>query len=127
MGTRSTRLWTFQSRRRHRRAGNVTETRSDRVAPGGVGFRHGSALLPPTSLPAADHPARDLAVSPVHTELPGRGGATAGPGFARRLRRSRPRLTPLRSPYTRVSVRPYRHTPSNANRPSGGSVQGARP
>jgi DNA invertase Pin-like site-specific DNA recombinase len=51
-------------------------------SPGRVGFRHGSSLLPPTSLPAADHPARDLALSPVHTELPGRGGATgrARPG-----------------------------------------------
>jgi hypothetical protein len=39
--------------------------------PGRVGFQHGSALLSPTSLPAADHPARDLALSPVHIELPG--------------------------------------------------------
>jgi transposase len=64
-----------------RDAGNVTETGSERV-PGMVGFRHGSALLPPTSLPAADHPARDLALSPVHPELPRRGGATgrARPG-----------------------------------------------
>src|SRR5947199_2506659 len=36
---------------------------------------HGSALLFPTSLPAADHPARGLALSPVHTELPGCRGA----------------------------------------------------
>src|SRR6202022_503426 len=36
---------------------------------------HGPSLISPTSLPAADHPARDLALSPVHPELPGRGGA----------------------------------------------------
>src|ERR1700722_4014338 len=49
---------------------------------GRVGFGHGSALLSPTSLPAANHPARDLALSPVHPELPRRGGAAgrAGPG-----------------------------------------------
>src|SRR6266481_9938647 len=74
-----------------------------------VGFRHGSALLSPTSLPAADHPARDLALSPVHPELPRRRGAAGrtglevsygtvrrwvlkfGPGIARKLRRCRPR------------------------------------
>src|SRR6202140_4846575 len=74
-----------------------------------VGFRHGSALLPPTSLPAVDHSALDLALSPVHPELPRREELLAergldvsyetvrrwvlkfGPGFARRLRRSRPR------------------------------------
>src|SRR5580700_5379869 len=37
-------------------AGIVTET-GLRELPGRVGFRHGSALLPPASLPAADHPA----------------------------------------------------------------------
>jgi hypothetical protein len=31
--------------------------------PGRVGFPHGSSLLPPTSLPAADHPACDLAAA----------------------------------------------------------------
>jgi hypothetical protein len=31
-----------------------------------VGCRDGSALVPPSSLPAGDHPARDLAVSPLH-------------------------------------------------------------
>src|SRR5258707_8706535 len=35
--------------------------------------KHGSDVLPPTSLPAADHPACDLALSPVHPELPGPG------------------------------------------------------
>src|SRR3979490_242909 len=88
----------------HANDGIVTETEGPAR---GVNYRHGSALLRPTSLPAAGHPARDLALSPVHTELPGRGGATGrarpggfletvrrwvlkfGPGFARRLRRSR--------------------------------------
>jgi MFS transporter, putative metabolite:H+ symporter len=53
----------------------LSQKRGSRGSPGGVGFRHGSALVPPTSLPAADHPARDLALSPVHPELPRRGGA----------------------------------------------------
>src|SRR5260221_5890194 len=57
----------------HRQAGIVTETEGPAR---GVNYRHGSALLPPTSLPAAGHPARDLALSPIHTELPGRGVAT---------------------------------------------------
>src|SRR5215471_7461464 len=35
-----------------------------------VGCRHASVLLPPPSLPARDHPARDLALSPLHPELP---------------------------------------------------------
>jgi hypothetical protein len=34
-----------------------------------IGCRHGSALLPPSSLSARDNPARDLAVSPLHPEL----------------------------------------------------------
>jgi transposase-like protein len=67
--------------------------------PGMVEFWHGSALLPATSLPGADHPARNLALSPVHPELPRRRGAAGrakfGPGFARRLRRSRPRPSDL--------------------------------
>ncbi len=46
--------------------GIVTET-GLRELLGRVGFRHGSALLPPASLPAADHPARDLA-SPIKKE-----------------------------------------------------------
>ena len=74
-----------------------------------VGCRHGSALLPPSSLPARDHPARDLALSPLHSELSRCRGAVGrtrarisyetvrrwvlkfGPGIARRLRRRRPR------------------------------------
>jgi hypothetical protein len=56
----------------------MSQKRGSSGWPGRLGFRHGSVLLPPTSLPAADHPARDLALSPVHTELPGRGGATGG-------------------------------------------------
>src|SRR4051812_15354337 len=39
--------------------GNVTETRSEPVADGRL--RHGSGFLSPTSLPAVDHPTRDLA------------------------------------------------------------------
>src|SRR5439155_16836859 len=62
---------------RSRSAGIVTETVFERVAPQGS-FRHGSAFLSPTSLPAANHPARDLALSAVHPELPRRGGATGG-------------------------------------------------
>src|ERR1700686_3906113 len=60
----------------------LSQKRGSRGSSGGVGFRHGSAFVPPTSLPASDHPARNLALSPVHTELPGRGGATgrARPG-----------------------------------------------
>ena len=46
----------------------LSRKRSSRGWPGRVGFRRGSAVLPPTSLPAADHPARDLALSPVHPE-----------------------------------------------------------
>src|SRR5204862_2415196 len=47
--------------------GIVTETGFERVAGQGR-FRDGSALLRPTSLPAAHHPVRDLALSPVHPE-----------------------------------------------------------
>jgi glycosyltransferase involved in cell wall biosynthesis len=57
--------------------GNVTETGFERVARQGR-LPAWISSPPPTSLPAADHPARDLALSPVHTELPGRGGATGG-------------------------------------------------
>jgi transposase-like protein len=39
-----------------------------------IGCRHGSDLLPPPPLPARDHPARDLALSPLHPELPRRRG-----------------------------------------------------
>src|ERR1700756_5227543 len=35
-----------------------------------LGCRHGSALLSSSSLPVRDHPARDLAVSAFHAELP---------------------------------------------------------
>ena len=36
---------------------------------------HGPSLVSPPSLPAVDHPARDLALSPVYPELPRRGRA----------------------------------------------------
>src|SRR5438105_3956236 len=63
--------------RRLRTAGiGAEEAMSRKRRPGRVGYRHGSALLSPTLLPAADRPARDLALSAVHIELPGRGGAT---------------------------------------------------
>jgi hypothetical protein len=39
-----------------------------------IGCRHGSALLPPPSLPARDHPTRHLAVSPLHPKLSRRRG-----------------------------------------------------
>src|SRR6267154_1311667 len=52
-----------------------------------IGYRHGSAQLPPPSLPARDHPARDLALSPLHPELPRRRG-TAGRTRARHLLRN---------------------------------------
>src|SRR5260370_27196737 len=52
-----------------------------------VGCRHGSALLPPPSLPARDHPARDLAPSPLNPELPRCRGA-AGRTRARHLLRN---------------------------------------
>ena len=47
-----------------------------------IGCRDGPALLPPPSLPARDHPARDLALSPLHLELP-RCRGTAGRTRAR--------------------------------------------
>ena len=50
----------------------LSRKRSSRGPARGVNCRHGSALLPTASLPAADHPARDLALSPVHPELPRR-------------------------------------------------------
>jgi hypothetical protein len=50
----------------------------------GVGCRDGSAPVPPSSLPARDHPACDLAVSSLHPELPRCRGA-AGRAQARRL------------------------------------------
>jgi putative transposase len=66
--------------------------------------RHGSALLPPPSLPARNHPTRDLALSPLHPELPRsergldisyetvrRWVLKFGPAIARRLRQRRPR------------------------------------
>jgi hypothetical protein len=46
----------LRCKRTQDRKGNVTET-GPSGWPGVVGLRHGSALLPPTSLPAADHPA----------------------------------------------------------------------
>src|ERR1700731_3549594 len=52
-----------------------------------IGCRHGPALLPPPSLPARDHPARDLALSPLHPELP-RCRGTAGRARARHLLRN---------------------------------------
>src|SRR5215472_15056117 len=49
--------------------GIVTETGMGRAAYR-IGCRDGSAVLPPSSLPARDHPARDLALSPLYPELP---------------------------------------------------------
>src|ERR1700693_5254321 len=43
----------------------MSQKRGSSGWPGGVGFRHGSALLPPTSLAAAHHPARGLALTSV--------------------------------------------------------------
>src|SRR3954470_14641742 len=60
----------------HPGRGIVTKAGFDRVARQ-VRFRHGSVFLSPTSLPAAGHPARDLALSAVHPELPRRRGASA--------------------------------------------------
>jgi hypothetical protein len=54
--------------RRIARRGIVTETGSGER--NRVGCRHGPARLSPPSVPARDHPARDLALSPVHPELP---------------------------------------------------------
>src|ERR1700730_2388724 len=60
----------------------ISQKRGSSGWPGRGGCRDGPPLPAVTSLPAANHPARDLALSPVHTELPGRGGATgrARPG-----------------------------------------------
>src|SRR5437667_12729856 len=52
-----------------------------------VGCWHGSALLPPPSLPGRDYPARDLALSPLHPELP-RCRRTAGRAWSRHLLRN---------------------------------------
>jgi hypothetical protein len=54
--------------------GNVTATGRAGVADKMASW-HGPSLVSATSLPAADHPACDLALSPVHPELPRRGGA----------------------------------------------------
>ena len=88
--------------------GFVTLTGRARAARG-VKSRHGSALLSPPSFSARDHPARDLALSPLYAELPRRGGTAPergldisyetvrrwvlkfGPTIARRLRQRRPR------------------------------------
>src|SRR5262249_3816377 len=51
---------------------------------GQVNMSHGSAFVSPTSLCGRDHSARDLALSPLHPELPRRGG-TARRAWARRL------------------------------------------
>src|SRR5215472_6230728 len=58
------------------------EPAADRIA-----CRDGSALLPPPSLPARDHPACDLALSPLHPELL-RCRGTAGRTRARYLLRN---------------------------------------
>jgi len=44
-----------------------------------IGCRRGPALLAPPSLPARDHPARDLALSPLHPELPRCRGTAISP------------------------------------------------
>src|SRR6516225_3582759 len=54
-------------------AGIVTETSRVWVADR-VGCRHDPAQLSPRSLPARDYPARDLAIPPLHVELPRRRG-----------------------------------------------------
>jgi hypothetical protein len=57
---------------------------SDRVGGAGrVTMLHDPSLLSPTSLPAIDHPARDLAVPSVHAQLSRRRGS---PGRARARR-----------------------------------------
>src|SRR5437016_404379 len=66
-------------------AGLVTETGSGERNK--VGCRHGPAQLSPPSVPARDHPARDLALSPVHPELPRCRGA-AGRARTRLLLRN---------------------------------------
>src|SRR5215471_4721749 len=62
------------------------EPAADRIA-----CRDGSALLPSPSLAARDHPACDLALSPLHTEL-SRCRGTAGRTRARHLLRNRAAL-----------------------------------
>src|SRR5438874_9271445 len=80
--------------------GIVTETGSGER--NRVGCRHGPAQLSPPSVPAGDHPARDLALSPVEGLLAKRGLDISyetvrrwvlkfGPSIARRLRERRPR------------------------------------
>ena len=54
--------------------GLVTLTGSRREARR-LGSRHATAPLSPPSLSQRDHPARDLALSPLHPELPRRRGA----------------------------------------------------
>src|SRR5207248_8231962 len=72
-------------------------------------MRHGSAFVSPSSLSGRDHSARDLALSPLHLELPRCGGSARragldvsyetvrrwvlkfGPLIARKLRQGRPR------------------------------------
>src|SRR5438105_12587376 len=66
-------------------SGLVTETGSGER--NRVGCRHGPAQLSPPSVPARDHPARGLALSPVHSELP-RCRGTAGRARARHLLRN---------------------------------------
>src|SRR5947209_7995025 len=51
---------------------------------GRVNISHGSAFASPPSISSRDHPARDLALSPLHPELPRRGG-TACRAWARHL------------------------------------------
>src|SRR5205809_3947297 len=68
-----------------RDAGIVTETGSGER--NRVGCRHGPAQLSPPSVPGRDHPARDLALYPVHPELPRCRGA-AGRARARHLLRN---------------------------------------
>jgi len=65
--------------------GIVTETGSGER--NRVGCRHAPAQLSPPSVPARDHPARDLALSPLHPELP-RCRRTAGRARARHLLRN---------------------------------------
>jgi RNA-directed DNA polymerase len=50
----------------------LSRKRGSGEPPGGVGCLHGAAVLLPPSLPACGYPARDLAIPPVHTELPRR-------------------------------------------------------
>src|ERR1700739_1532965 len=70
-----------------------------------IGCRHGSALLPPPSLPARDHPTRDLAVSPLHPELSRRRG-TPGRTRARHLVRNGAALGTKIRPRDRATAAP---------------------